>query len=100
MLSDFLWSIIWIWIYVQMYGAFWCSHCYEQKLAFGEEANQYLPYVECYPDGYRRGVNMAKACQDAGIDGFPMWIIDGQSLSGDQELQALAKASGFSFTKN
>ncbi len=36
----------------KMYGAFWCSHCYEQKQAFGREAMQGFPYVECYPQGY------------------------------------------------
>lgn len=36
----------------KMYGAFWCSHCFEQKQAFGKEAMQDFPYVECYPDGY------------------------------------------------
>ena len=38
-----------------MYGAFWCSHCYEQKLTFGAEAMKEFPYVECYPDGWKRG---------------------------------------------
>lgn len=111
----------------KMYGAFWCSHCYDQKLvcdarlllqasyglyvsaclfhsdafqtvlshystafifaecylyvqAFGSEAAKYLPYVECYPDGYRKGVQLAKACQDANIEGFPTWVIKGQVL--------------------
>ena len=36
----------------KMYGAFWCSHCFEQKQSFGKEAMADLPYVECYPDGY------------------------------------------------
>ena len=36
----------------RMYGAFWCSHCFEQKQAFGKEAMADFPYVECYPDGY------------------------------------------------
>ena len=37
----------------KMYGAFWCSHCQEQKVAFGKEAQEDLPYVECFPEGYR-----------------------------------------------
>ena len=36
----------------RMYGAFWCSHCQEQKLAFGREAQPDLPYIECFPEGY------------------------------------------------
>lgn len=34
-----------------MYGAFWCSHCYDQKQAFGQEAYRRIRYVECAPDG-------------------------------------------------
>ena len=35
-----------------MYGAFWCSHCLEQKEEFGQQAMKDFPYVECYPDGF------------------------------------------------
>lgn len=38
----------------KMYGAFWCSHCHEQKEAFGSQAMKDFPYVECYPDGFRK----------------------------------------------
>lgn len=38
----------------KMYGAFWCSHCQEQKAEFGAEAQAALPYVECYPQGYHQ----------------------------------------------
>ena len=55
----------------RMYGAFWCSHCAEQKAAFG--AGAALPYVECFPEGYRKGVQMAPACKAAKLDGFPTW---------------------------
>ncbi|KAF8410349.1 hypothetical protein HHK36_002877 [Tetracentron sinense] len=79
----------------KMYGAFWCSHCLEQKQMFGREAAKLLDYVECYPDGYRRGIKMEKACADAGIEGFPTWVINGQVLSGDQEFSELARVSGF-----
>lgn len=37
-----------------MYGAFWCSHCYDQKQAFGAEAMAAFPYVECYPEGLHK----------------------------------------------
>lgn len=62
----------------KIYGAFWCSHCYEQKQMFGREAMKYLDYVECYPEGYRRGVKIAKACESEKINGFPTWIIKGE----------------------
>lgn len=79
----------------RMYGAFWCSHCHEQKEMFGREAMQYVVYVECYPEGYRKGIPIAKACDAANIQGFPTWVIKGQILSGEQELDDLAKASDF-----
>ncbi|KAF5463531.1 hypothetical protein F2P56_019435 [Juglans regia] len=81
----------------KMYGAFWCSHCLEQKQMFGLEAAKLLDYVECFPDGFRKGTAMNKACSDAGIEGFPMWVINGQALSGEQELLELARASGLKY---
>ncbi|KAM3757729.1 hypothetical protein ACB098_02G211400 [Castanea mollissima] len=83
----------------KMYGAFWCSHCLEQKQMFGLEAAKLLDYVECFPDGYRKGTKMAKACTDAKIEGFPMWVINGQILSGEQELSELARVSGFEYNE-
>ncbi|XP_015897865.3 thiol-disulfide oxidoreductase LTO1 [Ziziphus jujuba] len=79
----------------KMYGAFWCSHCLEQKQMFGSEAAKLLNYVECFPDGYKKGNKILKACADAGIEGFPTWVINGQVLSGEQQLSELAQASGF-----
>ena len=38
----------------KMYGAFWCSHCFDQKQDFGRDAMADFPYVECYPDGFRK----------------------------------------------
>ncbi|KAH7522314.1 hypothetical protein FEM48_Zijuj07G0125400 [Ziziphus jujuba var. spinosa] len=103
----------------KMYGAFWCSHYLEQKqvtlrfvtfvleadlnhgvntiekLMFGSEASKLLNYVECFPDGYKKGTKILKACADAGIEGFPTWVINEQVLSGEQELSDLAEASDF-----
>ena len=45
---------------------------------FGREAAKLLDYVECFPDGYRKGIKMAKACLDSGLEGFPTWVIDGE----------------------
>ncbi|KAG0457009.1 hypothetical protein HPP92_022166 [Vanilla planifolia] len=79
----------------KMYGAFWCSHCNEQKQMFGREAARLLDYVECYPDGVGKGRKMALECVIPGLEGFPTWIIKGKVLSGEQTLQALADASEF-----
>ncbi|GMI68238.1 Lumen Thiol Oxidoreductase 1 [Hibiscus trionum] len=81
----------------KMYGAFWCSHCQEQKQMFGREAAKLLDYIECFPDGYKTGTVMIKACADANLEGFPTWVINGQVLSGDMELEKLAEVSGFEF---
>ncbi|KAJ9703840.1 hypothetical protein PVL29_005211 [Vitis rotundifolia] len=62
----------------KMYGAFWCSHCVEQKQMFGREAAKLLDYVECFPNGYRKGIKIDKACSAAGIEGFPTWVINGE----------------------
>ncbi|XP_057449222.1 thiol-disulfide oxidoreductase LTO1 [Lotus japonicus] len=79
----------------KMYGAFWCSHCLEQKEMFGREAFKQLDYVECFPEGYRTGTKMLESCIDAKIEGFPTWIINGQVLSGEVELSELAQVSGY-----
>ncbi|CAK0783785.1 hypothetical protein CVIRNUC_006985 [Coccomyxa viridis] len=76
----------------KMYGAFWCSHCFEQKQAFGKEAMADFPYVECYPDGYFKDVKLAKECVDANLTGFPAWSIGGKKLDGEQTLEKLEAA--------
>ena len=77
----------------KMYGAFWCSHCIEQKEVFGNGAD--IPYVECFPDGWTKGQTMASACAAADVKGFPTWVIGDKRFEGDQTLDALAKASDF-----
>ncbi|KAG0593172.1 hypothetical protein KC19_1G308800 [Ceratodon purpureus] len=83
----------------KMYGAFWCSHCFEQKQMFGKEAMKYLDYVECYPEGYRTGVQIAKECDAVNIQGFPTWIINGQQYSGEQDFAKLVELSGLDTSK-
>lgn len=45
---------------------------------FGREAAKLLDYIECFPDGYKTGTKMIKACADANLEGFPTWVINGQ----------------------
>lgn len=45
---------------------------------FGHEAAKLLDYVECFPEGYKKGTKILKACADAGIEGFPTWVVNGQ----------------------
>ncbi len=35
---------------------------------------------------------MAPACQEAGLEGFPTWVIKGQKLVGQQSLEELEAA--------
>lgn len=73
------------------YGAFWCSHCNNQKKAFGD-SQKLLPYVECStPDGK----SQTKQCTDAGIEGYPTWVFpDGSKQSGEIPLETLAEKTG------
>ncbi|KAF3321143.1 thiol-disulfide oxidoreductase LTO1 [Carex littledalei] len=84
----------------KMYGAFWCSHCHEQKEMFGKEAMKILDYVECFPNGAGKGRTMSLDCALVGIEGFPTWVIKDQVLSGEQDLSTLADASGFIYQDN
>ena len=78
----------------KMYGAFWCSHCEDQKEFFGAGAD--IPYVECFPNGWERGTPVAAACSAADIQGFPTWILaDGQKFEGEKTLAELAKLTGY-----
>jgi hypothetical protein len=73
----------------EFYGAFWCTHCQNQKELFGS-SKQYLPYIECSnPDN-----SQVQICKDKNIEGYPTWIFkDGSRLSGEQTLQTLAEKS-------
>lgn len=73
---------------ITMYGANWCSHCQNEKKAFGK-AFRFVPYVEC-PDN-------PKLCQEKGIRGYPTWLFpDGKKLEGEQGIKKLAEESGCS----
>jgi hypothetical protein len=73
------------------YGAFWCSHCQNQKAMFGKSA-RLLPYVECStPDG--RG--QLPLCTEKKIEGYPTWVFpDGSRESGEVSLARLAEKTG------
>ena len=73
------------------YGAFWCSHCQNQKAMFGADAKD-LPFVECStPDGQ----GQLAICQQNNIPGYPTWVFkDGSRLSGELTLAQLAEKTG------
>ncbi|GAX79665.1 hypothetical protein CEUSTIGMA_g7106.t1 [Chlamydomonas eustigma] len=78
----------------KMYGAFWCSHCFDQKQTFGKKAMTDFPYVECFPTGWRRGERIADVCEAAGVRAFPTWVINGRTVEGDLSLDALEQELG------
>lgn len=71
---------------VTMYGAYYCSHCQDQKAAFGSSF-QYVPYIEC--------TEQRQKCLEKKVNFYPTWIFpDGKSLVGVQEFSSLAQESG------
>jgi uncharacterized membrane protein/glutaredoxin len=82
----------------KMYGAWSCSHCFEQKQLFGREAvKASLPYVECAEKGKNSQVEL---CKKEGIEGYPTWSINGKKYPGVQSPEKLAELSGYSGSKN
>jgi hypothetical protein len=75
---------------VVFYGAFWCVHCFKQKVLFGEQAGNRLPYVECAKDGAG-----AQACSAADVMAYPTWVMGNERRVGVQSLQELAVWSQF-----
>ncbi len=65
-----------------MYGAEWCGHCKNQKEMF-DGSFKHINYVEC-PDS-------PDVCLNAGIKGYPTWIINGLPYVGEQPLEKLSE---------
>ena len=70
----------------KMYGAFWCSHCNNQKQELGIEASKLFTYIECAKDGLNSQYQM---CKDEKIPGFPTWQINGELYPGEKSLSEL-----------
>ena len=70
-----------------MYGAAWCTHCQDEKAAFGESF-KLINYVEC-PD------NQA-LCNSKGVLAYPTWLSSttATKLEGFQPLTKLTEVSG------
>lgn len=77
----------------KMYGAYWCPHCQDQEAVFGgvQILKDNNIYVECDPSGQNAN---PQACSDAGIQGYPTWIINGQKYEGGQSLDKLKSLAG------
>ncbi|CAM9304425.1 unnamed protein product [Ectocarpus fasciculatus] len=75
----------------KMYGAYWCTHCFNQKEMLGKQAMSKVKYIECSNRGVDNQVDMCKA---ADIPGFPTWDIDGKLYPGEQTLEELEEIVG------
>jgi glutaredoxin-related protein len=76
---------------VSMYGTYWCPHCSRQKELFGQEAWDYINYVECASKGYGfKGI-----CKN--VDGYPTFKDKKGKInfSGERSLADLATQVGF-----
>lgn len=74
---------------VKMYGAYWCTHCQQQKELFGEAVKE-LRYIECGVPGDVRAQNLE--CQQAGITGYPTWeFSDGSRIRGEVSFEQIAE---------
>eukprot|EP00741_Cyanophora_paradoxa_P010737 tig00020538_g10379.t1 len=75
----------------RFYGAFWCTHCAEQKALLGPEAFAMLDYVEC---DARVQNGVPATCKERGVKGYPTWEINGELYPGIKSLEQLAEISG------
>ena len=78
----------------KFYGTSWCPHCKVQKAEFGEEAMKLVNYIECAPPEIPQN-QQAKACDEAGIKGYPTWVFaDGSRAEGAQSFKELSAKTG------
>jgi len=76
----------------RMFGAYWCSHCINQKEILGREVFTGTPavlqYIECDADGAN---SQKEICQEEGIKGYPTWQLNGKLFSGEKDVTELAE---------
>jgi uncharacterized membrane protein len=70
----------------KMYGAYWCSHCYNQKNELGTDYSKYFEYVECDKEGENSKFSI---CRSKKIPGYPTWELYGEYYPGEKTLQEL-----------
>ena len=82
---------------VKFYGAYWCSHCQDQKAYFGAVAAAKLLYIECAKDGEN---SQRELCRTKDIKSFPTWEINGKNVPGAKKLKDLAVLTGYKGSMN
>ena len=75
----------------KFYGAFWCSHCQNQKKMFGDSFEK-VNSIEC---STADGKGQTAECADAKIEGYPTWeFADGTRQSGELSFEVLSQKTG------
>ncbi len=76
----------------KMYGAYWCSHCQDQKKMFGASM-KYIDYIECTQE--------QEECDRANVKGYPTWrFADGSIHEGEISFEKLAEKTGCKLEKD
>jgi uncharacterized membrane protein len=71
----------------RLYGAYWCSHCYDQKERLGLQVmSNMIPYIECSKEGLD---SQTALCKEKKVPGYPTWEINGILYPGEQALEEL-----------
>jgi uncharacterized membrane protein len=70
----------------RFFGAYWCSHCYEQKQRLGKEAMANVQYIECSKEGLN---SQSGICKEREVPGYPTWEIGGKLYPGEMYLDEL-----------
>lgn len=75
----------------RMYGAWWCTHCADQKELF-KGSFPLVPYIECSDAGSR---SQNSLCTSANIRSYPTWVFgDGRRLEGVLSFKELSRVTG------
>jgi len=72
----------------KIYGIYWSEHTAKQREILGEYF-KYLTYVEC-----QTGNEILPECEGVKVSEYPLWVINGKKLKGEQTLEQLATAAG------
>ncbi len=75
----------------RMFGAYWCSHCENQKNLFGKSFDR-IEYVEC---SLPNNAGQTQVCRDEQIISYPTWEFgNGERISGELSLSEIALRTG------
>ena len=66
-----------------------CIHCKEQEDLFGINV-KYLNIIDCISSSEN-----TQLCTDAGIEGTPTWIINGEKYAGVLSIEKLKELTGY-----